>query len=553
MPSDTQQFTKTCEKIPAKEWTVMVFCAGDNELSPMIVSQLKDLKDAGSHPDANVLVYFDANEKGVPTRLYSINQNGRNCHKRRSYEYVDNLASDNVEVKPEAGPAAKKLAEVLEKPLEEEAEKALSIFLAFCREQYRARHYALVLVGHGMIVANDAFLPDEFPMSSISLKGLGESIAGFGGKLELLGLHSCSMSAIEVAYELKGKAKYMIASEGPAYVQGWPYRKLLQKLFAFLDEPNGHNGHNSHNGQNGTVMPQSKPIDFRPLMEGLYLLASSNGLDFTLSGYSQDLALINLDPNNFPPLTEAIEELVDQLKKALTGECCANATQLIQLAHLESQSFFNENYTDLYDFCYCLSRSCKTENLKCLKAACDAVIEELEINDSTNIDARFSKIVVRSTNFGSVYQHSHGLSVYFPWTQPLGDVKGSILERYKGYKFTVEFPPENSWQSFLELYLKKTQREPRDKFEISQDESLILASVGYGVGQLSALEAPQKTSGASGPSCQCASIKNFPVVERRIKGKQCRVRQLAISQDFRTERREAAQAQPTHVAYARTP
>lgn len=557
MPSNTQQFAKTYEKIPVKEWTIMVFCAGDNELSPMIVSQLKDLKDAGHHKDVNVLVYFDANERGVPTRVYSINQNGRNCHSRRSYTYVDNLASDNVKVDPNAGSAAKKLAEVLEDPLEKEAGEALSIFLAFCREQYRARHYALLLVGHGMIVANDAFLPDEFPESSITLKGLGKTIDGFGGSLDLLGLHSCSMSAIEVAYELKGKAKYMIASEGQAYVQGWPYRKVLQKLFEFLNETNAYNGHNGHNGQNGNVKSQTQPLDLRHLTEGLYSLASSNGLDFTLSGYSQDLALINLDPNNFPPLTQAIEELVNQLKKAMSDECCVSATQLIQLAHLESQSYFNENYTDLYDFCYCLARSCKTESLQDLKAACDAVIAELEPNDSPTIGERFSKIVVRSTNFGSLYQHSHGLSVYFPWTKPLGDSRGSVLKRYKKYKFTEEFQKENSWRSFLKVYLKKTQREAREKFEISHDENIILASVGYGVGQLSgqlsALEGPQKTSGASGSTCHCASIKNFPVVVRTIKGKKCWVRKLAISQEFTPDQQEAAQSRRVAYANAGTP
>src|ERR1044072_6347502 len=62
---------------PPKKWTIMVFCAGDNQLSPMIVSQLKDLKDAGGHEDVNVLVYFDANERGIPTRLYSINKHAR--------------------------------------------------------------------------------------------------------------------------------------------------------------------------------------------------------------------------------------------------------------------------------------------------------------------------------------------------------------------------------------------------------------------------------------------------------------------------------------------
>ena len=547
MPSKALQTAQNCEKKPAKEWTIMVFCAGDNELSPIIVSQLKDLKDAGNHKDVNVLVYFDANEKGVPTRVYSINQNGRNCHSRRSYTYVDNLASDNVTIDPNAGPAAKKLSEVLDDPLEKEAEEALASFLAFCREQYRAKHYALVLVGHGMIVANDAFLPDEFPLSSITLRGLGKNIDGFGGSLELLGLHSCSMSAVEVAYELKGRAKYMIASEGPSYVQGWPYRKLLQKLFEFVNEPNGHNSQNGHNGPNGTVKPQSEPLDGRHLVEGLYSLASSNGLDFTLSGYSQDLSLINLDPSNFPPLTAAIEELVAQLKRAMSEECCAEATQLIQLAHLESQSYFNESYTDLYDFCLCLARNCNSEKLKCLKAACEAVMAELEPDNSATIGERFSKIVVRSTNFGSLYQHSHGLSVYFPWTQPLGDERGSVLKRYKKYKFTREFQKENSWRSFLKLYLKKTEREARYKSE-STDENITLAYVRYGVGQLSLPEgADHKTSGASGSSCSCISIKNFPTVKRTIKGKKCRVRGLAISQEFRMDQQEV---QPKHLVYS---
>lgn len=559
MPSIAQPYAKiyakTHERNPPKEWTIMVFCAGDNELSPMIVTQLKDLKDAGHHEDVNVLVYFDANERGVPTRLFSINQDGRNGNSPCP-TYVSNLASDNVTIDPKAGPAANELWKALKDPLEKDAVEALSIFLAFCQEQYRAKHYALVLVGHGMIVANDSFLPDEFPVSSITLKDLGKNISGFGASLELLALHSCSMSAIEVAYELKGKAKYMIASEGPSYVQGWPYRKLLQNLFEFLNQAkglnanNGHNGHNGHNGNNGNATPQSQHLDVRHLIEGLYSLSSSNGVDFMLSGYSQDLSLINLDPNNFPPLTEAIEELVVQLKLALWDESSV-PKQLIQLAHLESQSYYYERYTDLYDFCYCLSKNCDTYGLQDLKAACDAVIRKLDTNNSEAIDERFSKIVVHSRHFGSVYQHSHGLSVYFPWTQPLGDLKGSVLKRYKKYKFTKEFPKGNSWRSFLKLYLKKTEREARDRYEHKHEESVSFASVGYGLGELSMLE-PQKTSGASGASCSCASIKNFPTVVQTIKGKKCWMRGLAMSQEFRMDQQEA-QPKSMAPAYARTP
>jgi hypothetical protein len=130
------------------------------------------------------------------------------------------------------------------------------------------------------------------------------------------------MSAVEVAYELKGKANYMIASEGPAYVQGWPYRKLLQRTFELVNKGNGHkaNGHLA-NGQNGNGKGNGKKepnqLDVRELTEKLYRLASSNGLDFMLSGYSQDLALINLQKEKFTKLTRAMRRLVIQLKAAL--------------------------------------------------------------------------------------------------------------------------------------------------------------------------------------------------------------------------------------------
>ena len=57
-----------------KEWTVMIFFAGDNSLSPLIVSQLKAIKDAGFHQDVDVLVHFDSNEAGVPTRIFDVNR-----------------------------------------------------------------------------------------------------------------------------------------------------------------------------------------------------------------------------------------------------------------------------------------------------------------------------------------------------------------------------------------------------------------------------------------------------------------------------------------------
>ena len=332
------------------------------------------------------------------------------------------------------------------------------------------------------------------------------------------------MSAVEVAYELQGRAKYMIASEGLAFVGGYPYRHLLLRLYSLLNKSK----------QNGDTPAQ--PIDVRDLVERLYKLSSHNGLDFMLSGYSQDLSLINLDPAKLRPLTRALKglvrELIANLEESKTAKRLGKpetGKQFIQLAHLESQSFFEENYTDLYDFCLCLARKCNGKQ-KSLKDACIEVMRVLKPNsEADTIDERFNSIVIHSRNLGWQYQHSHGLSIYFPWSWPLGDVNKLVLTRYEDYAFTSALGGRNNWSEFLDRYLTATERERRDN-DLSFDEFVRNNDFGWGFLQKPSA-AFQKPSAATGGSCNCPSIKNFPTEDRPVQGKE-RTRQLfAMSRD----------------------
>lgn len=497
----------------------MVYSAADNALAPVMVSQLKALKDARRHRDVNVLVYVDPNEKGVPTRIYCVNQAEPYRERSARDAWVRNLNADAVDLESIRNASARDLRKALKHPDGLEAKPALTKFLSFCRENYRARHYILLLVGHGMIVGNDAFLPDESPISAITLKDLGTLLRGFGGRLELLALHSCSMSAIEVAYELRGKAKYMIASEGLSFVQGWPYRQLLNRITSLLDE-----------ARNDDATPSRRYVGFdvQDMVERLYFLSYYNGYDFMLSGYSQDLTLLNLDAD-FDGLTKAVKKLVLELKKGLraTNE---QAKRLIQLAHLESQSYFSENYTDLYDFCFCLAESCKTGPFRTLREACEDVMTVLEPNNSREREERFSKVVVHSKHFGSHYQYSHGLSIYFPWSEPLGDQNNDPLEKYKDYEFTTDLGKQN-WRSFLTLYLDKTKREARKDIVTNGAVKRMFAGMP---GALDA-EVEHKPTGGSGVGCNCPSIKNFPTEVREIKGKKKTVPKFAMTRKLQHE------------------
>jgi len=164
----------------------------------------------------------------------------------------------------------------------------LRTFLSLALKNHRAKHYLLFCVGHGVIVGNDFFLPDKQPDSAITLQQLGEIMSDFktsarmlgGGEVELIGLHSCSMSAIEVSYQLKGAAKYLMATEGVSFVASWPYRQLLKKILKTIDD----------------AKKANQKVDVDRLINSVQRLSLYNSTDFMFSGLSADLCLSSLDP-----------------------------------------------------------------------------------------------------------------------------------------------------------------------------------------------------------------------------------------------------------------
>jgi hypothetical protein len=435
-----------------KKWTLMFYFASDNPLSSSMVSQVKAIKDAGYQLDTNVVVYFDPHEFGVPTRIFDVNQKKRDAATVSKVgdgndPFVRNMIADKVDINAIAarpGSSTDILAKKLQIVDQISAKEALTHFLGFCRENYEAEHYMLFLMGHGMIVASDDFLPDDNPMFGITLVELGDLLRGFAndikgsGELELIGMSSCSMSAIEVVYQLKGTANYMLASQGFSFVGSWPYRQLLKKTFNVIEEY----------GDN---------VDTEKLMKKLSQLCVHGSTDFMVMGYAADACLCKLTEQDVAKLNKPLTDLVGTLKEGLAVQ---RVKELILLAHLKSQSFWQENYTDLFDFCLCLGRSCSAGNdmQGRLKTACEKLMESLA--------APF----VYSDHFGSINQYSHGLSVYFPWTLPVEKPGGAKLATYQDYLFTKDLKP-NDWLSFLTSYWAATMRDRR-RVEDGVDESV---------------------------------------------------------------------------------
>jgi hypothetical protein len=318
------------------------------------------------------------------------------------------------------------------------------------------------------------------------------------------------MSAVEVLYELKGAARYLMATEGISFVGSWPYRHLMKKILNTIDE----------------TKDSKKPVNIGQLIMSVQRLALHNSTDFMFSGISADLCLCSLDPEKVNKLNKPLRNLNRALKEGLKSK---RGLELILLAHLKAQSYWQETYTDLFDFCLCLERECSRSDAaeKAMAEACEQVKATLkETNDPDGL-------IVRSDYFGPLYQYSHGLSVYFPWAPPVQDdppLPGDdIIQRYQEYKFTTELntcSDDQSWLSFLTAYFEKTRRVERgrednpklqdDTVKVSPQPLPVLTGSGN-IGGAESLEGQktsgqlQKTSGqlfASGCTC---SIKNYPM------------------------------------------
>jgi Clostripain family len=541
-----------------RECTLMFYFASDNPLAISIVSQLKAIKAAGHHPQANVIVQFDPFTEGTPTHIFDVNlinklkSNGKpNIGFDGDDPFVRNLIEDKLwsdELTRNKGvsvrEAIKKITPKYDPPKPTAATKGIAIsangthsepgpkeglagFLRFCRDNYPANHYMLFILGHGVVVGNDVFLFDENASEhSLSLGGLREVLEEFKAnikkeaKFDLIGFHSCSVSSIEVAYELKDTAKYMIASQGTAFVGSWPYRQILLRIFKDLEGP------------------KLDDNAIKRMLVNIFFYCLHNSTDFLLAGYPFDLAMWNL--GKVSELKAAIKTLSQALMNGLTDPLGNN---LIILAHWKAQSFYKEMYTDLADFCFCLAESIRGvpapgQPLQDMLNACEVMIEALKRERRTHQgsdpsdsrtrgsveelanDSIEQKVIVCAEFAGPEYQYARGLSVYFPWSEPSAD--SGILGKYAEYKLTKDFDP--SWLDFLQSYFALTERQPsrreqhkpalKDAEALLEDEfSLVYSRAAGPAGSANALDDGRvKTDpkDATGGDCGCPTIKNYP-------------------------------------------
>jgi hypothetical protein len=291
----------------------------------------------------------------------------------------------------------------------------------------------LVLSGHGSGAVGD-FLNDEHPRSSLSIPRLGEILRG--RSIEVLGLDSCQMSTVEVGYEVRSAVAFLIASEGPVLNTGWPYRQTLEAV--------------SENRAGSTA--------------AVALAIAESYLrfyrEYEIAGLSTDVAACDL--SKIGDVADAVASLAramvgslrelepDGLEEALElsgsrpeKDAPRAVRDAIVLAHWSAQSYKCDRYTDLYDFARQLLRFAARGSE--IRTTCQGVLDAVD-----------AAIVTAGTT-GAELQHSHGLSIYFPWSER------DFFPEYRNLRFAEE----TGWATFLEVYLGATRRMRRFQGEAS--------------------------------------------------------------------------------------
>jgi hypothetical protein len=367
-------------------------------------------------------------------------------------------------------------------------------FVNFVKANHSAKHYLVVLNGHGHgvqdfpgdeskpffevtteIVASvnaaadltigaattsssvvAEILPDNNPPDALTSRELKDAFDQasqiLGKQIDIVGFDACLMSMIEIAMQIKESATLMVGSEQAIPTKGWPYPQIVNKLISNPDlEP--------------TKLAEVIVSEFVAFYEArdqneqlkqsvTDILVNNPGI-----GPSQLAAMIVAELAEVPAQKEQVMLATCDLAKAegLSATIGALVPQLSQClkipelnlavlrARFNSLSFLDSDFLDLFNFCGHLSdalddepflTACSDNGGFCqqLKTTCEAIKNQIS-EDGTGF------VIHRGITFPqtSALKDARGISIYLPLILPL--------------YHELEFSKRANWHVFLKEYM----------------------------------------------------------------------------------------------------
>jgi len=412
-----------------KQWTMLVYLAGDNNLDQEGIKDMAEMAKVGSTPDVDAVVQFDRAGKKAVTARYHVSKGG-GC-----------VEKDRVMVLPETNTGDPQV---------------LIDFIAWGIQNYPAQHYLLVVWNHGSGWSEDNVyrhttltrirLPQSEPITDGPLRSALfnttiETIAGSsvgsgvayddanrdfldnaelkkclqaayaqtgGRKVDVLGFDACLMNMIEVGYQLKDTVAIAVGSEETEPGAGWPYDLILSAL---------------------AKKPSLTPVQLGQTIVKQYY---QSYLDTSEAVTQSALNLARID---------GLAGVVDKLADALIANLTTDVKKAIARVLRACQRFYYPDYLDLYDLARLLRDYIA---VPAIKTAAQGVMSALRTSASKGF-------VVANKRLGAAVARAKGVSIYFP--------REAVSPFYKN----LDYAAGHRWDDFLKAYHKTRLQPERHK------------------------------------------------------------------------------------------
>jgi hypothetical protein len=227
-------------------------------------------------------------------------------------------------------------------------------------------------------------------LDNIELQAAFTQIAQQSGQsIKLIGMDACLMSMIEIAYQLRLDADYLIASQALEPMDGWPYTAILQQL---------------------TAEPDMQPIDLAKLIVSEY----GRSYREVYAHSSQQITQSAVDLSRLEKVTADMSQLMKLLEPSVTrqdvfGQNALNCAREDVVRLFEDSWHRMKDYADLYDFLVLLRDLYSGPEPKW----CATIQEILDVWEAADTNPVIAKASVGPDQL----ERLGGLSIYLPPSQ----------------------------------------------------------------------------------------------------------------------------------------
>ena len=373
-----------CKKGPVKaKWTILAYMDGNNNLdysqngNSFVIGDAQEMEKVGSSKQVQIVALLGSLKTGGNCKYYHIEKYDNELPDSLHSTVLENLGTKDMSDK-----------------------QTLLDFIRYGVEHYPAEHYMLIIDDHGGGWRGACSDEQNGAGDLMSLPDIRMALDTF--HFDVIVFHACLMSMVEVAYELKDNAEYLVACQ---------FTMPMQSIL----------GSEQWLGQLAAD-PSISPLDIsKKIVEAV---------DATARNKQKQSHMAVTDLSALPALATKIATLGNNLVTE-TGDHWSEVLDAFNNTH--STQYDDPAFVDLREFCKKILQEPNLQNINLIKNAAQDVIDGIN-----------AAVPMTMTNVTGLTRG--GLCIHFPNQAQLFDSANYVRLRFTS----------TNWAAFLSKFIAST-------------------------------------------------------------------------------------------------